>query len=174
MLFKNLKLDVLTKFSNFNNIENLKIEKSILHFSNNDIVLNDNLIYPLIDHSMRITGQLPKLILAKKSFSAFNVKKNNIVGLIVTLRKNNLKNFLKKTITTINPICKKDINLKFNNNSNILVYNIGFDKLKLIPDLLMLNSINNKEGFHLEIYIKSSNKDVNFYILSVLLSNSIQ
>lgn len=177
MLYKNLKLDIITKFPFNKEIQNLKCDCIKIHFTNNSLTSNNKLIYPMIEHSISLTTQIPKLLLAKKSNSAFNVRKHFTVSLITTLRNNIMLNMLKKLTSTIIPNNKKSVNLKYNNQKNKLVYNLGFDKLKLLPDLNQFNNHNNKEGFHLEVIITSKftkeQNNIRIFMMNGILSNGL-
>jgi len=62
--------------------------------SNNNVVQNTKLLVPLINTSISITGQYPKLIKTKKSVASFKLRKGGVVGLLTTLRGGKCENFL--------------------------------------------------------------------------------
>ncbi len=92
---KNYKLnDYIAKlpYNHPYNRPELKEIKVII--SNNNVVQNTKLLVPLINTSMSITGQYPKLIKTKKSVASFKLRKGGVVGLLTTLRGGKCKNFL--------------------------------------------------------------------------------
>ena len=84
---KNYKLNEYIAKLPYNNPYNkpeLKEVKVIV--SNNNVIQNQKLLIPLINTSMGITGQFPKLIKTKKSVASFKLRKGGVVGLLTTLR----------------------------------------------------------------------------------------
>ena len=110
MLYKNLNLDIISKFHTENYTHKHKLEQINIHMTNN--LINNKNIYHLILHSLILTGQSPKIIIAKNNIASFNVRMNNPVSLITTLKNNNMLKFLKKLITVIIPNNKKKYKLK--------------------------------------------------------------
>jgi large subunit ribosomal protein L5 len=93
---KNYKLNEYIAKLPYNNPYNkpeLKEVKVIV--SNNNVIQNQKLLIPLINTSMGITGQFPKLIKTKKSVASFKLRKGGVVGLLTTLGGVRKENFLK-------------------------------------------------------------------------------
>ncbi len=177
MLYQNTMLDIITKFPFEKRTEKLKLDSVEMNFNNNDILVNNFLIIPLIQTATELTSQAPKILYIKKANSAFNMRIGGHIALVTTLRNKNLNLFLKKFIATSLPYYKKDDKLSVSHKKNFLIFTMGIDKLKNLPELYY--SLNNhaKDGFRLEIKIRSHSNEkanlVRIYMLSSLLANSI-
>ena len=101
----NIKNDLLIKFAPIGNISPYnqpELQEIRLIISNNNIKNNKSYI-PLLNICMGITGQYPKLLKSGVSIASFRLRKGNLIGLLTTLRKTNLSNFLTLLNTNILP-----------------------------------------------------------------------
>jgi large subunit ribosomal protein L5 len=119
-------------------------------------------------HKIRlITGQQPFITKAKKSIAAFKIRKNMIIGLKVTLRREKMYAFLEKLIKLILPRLRDFRGLKkeaFDNQGN---YNLGITDYSIFPEL-DFEKIQNKQGFNINIIINSKNKNESYILLKEL------
>jgi large subunit ribosomal protein L5 len=127
MLYKNAKLNLISKFNDYNVNNYNKLKELELTFTNNNMINNVKLIYPMYEQIINITGQIPLINKAKKNNSGFNIRKKIPISLIVTLRKKNMIKFLKKYLyIVINK--KENINKdRYNNQKRKLSYQIGYN-----------------------------------------------
>jgi large subunit ribosomal protein L5 len=105
---------------------------------------------------MTITGQKPKATAAKKSIAGFKIRAGDNVGLCVTLRENNMWEFMDKLISIVLPRMKdfQGISRKsFDNSGN---YSIGFVEQIVFPEI-EYDKIDKIRG--LQVTIVSSGND---------------
>lgn len=138
-----------TKYSNIHLIPKLKS----IHVSTNLglNMSNKQISTKVLEDFKNITGQHPKITIAKKSISNFKLRKGMPLGYSVTLRRKNMYAFLEKLIhftlpqiRDFNGISKKKIDKQLNISFGIKDYNI-------FPEL-----INNLSTYHQGLQITIS------------------
>jgi large subunit ribosomal protein L5 len=154
--------DLLTK-SNIKNIfEITKITKICLNIGFKNANIEKKKLINILVLLKLITNQKPIVTKSKKNNIFLKIKKNSIIGCKVTLKRNNIYNFLEKILIFIIPNLNKNINLNLQ-NKNILNFQIKnilnffelrkeFLKFKEIPPIdisIHTNSKNNKELFNI-------------------------
>ncbi len=82
-----------------------------------------------------ITGQKPRVNLAKKSISGFSLRKGAPIGLSVTLRKKRLGDFLDKLFKLVLPQVKDFRGLSLNSFDGQGNYTLGLRENTLFPEL---------------------------------------
>ncbi|PZN09409.1 MULTISPECIES: 50S ribosomal protein L5 [Thermaerobacter] len=75
-----------------------RIEKIVINMGVGDAIQNPKLLDSAVKELALITGQRPMVTRAKKSISAFKVRKGMAIGCKVTLRKQRMWDFLTKLI----------------------------------------------------------------------------
>lgn len=104
----------------------------------------------------KITGQKPKVTLAKKSISGFKLREGEKIGLVVTLRGERMYDFFQKLVTIVLPRIKDFRGLKrtsFDTRGN---YTVGLSEYSVFPEV-DLGKI--EKVFGLEITIGTSALD---------------
>ena len=112
-----------------------KIEKIIISISTKDIILNPKIINTVYEDLYLITGQKPLITKAKCSISGFKLRKGEVLGLKVTLRKIMMYEFLDRLINIALPRIKdfKGININsFDKNGNL---SIGIREYMIFPEI---------------------------------------
>lgn len=107
---------------------------------------------------MTITGQKPKMTAAKKSIAGFKIRAGDHVGLAVTLRGNNMWEFMDKLVSIVLPRMKdfQGISrLSFDKSGN---YSLGFSEQIVFPEI-EYDKIDKVRG--LQVTIVSSGTDSN-------------
>lgn len=104
-----------------------------------------------------ISGQKPVIIKAKKSISAFKLRKGMPIGIKVTLRRNHMWEFLEKFINIALPRVKdfRGISNKFDGNGNIT---IGIKDIIIFPEITY-KDIDRVRGMNISILINSNKND---------------
>lgn len=105
-----------------------------------------------------ITGQLPAVALAKKSVSAFKIRKGAPAGLVVTLRGSKMYDFLDRLINISLPRSRdfKGIDPKnIDKDGNL---NIGIKEHIIFPEIFSEN-IRNIFSFEITIVTNKKNRD---------------
>lgn len=83
----------------------------------------------------RITGQRPVKMLARKSISAFKIRKGNVVGLKVTLRGPRMWNFLEKLVKITFPRVRDFRGLAVKSFDGRGNYSVGFPEHMAFPEI---------------------------------------
>ena len=142
-----------TKFKNPYNKNSLN--SIVLHFNDNNSNKDKYALLPGIINLLDITGQRPGIIKSNKSISAFKIRKGMEIGGILTLRKQNLKNFINLLILNW-PVFNTTIKLnKFNNVTFGIVNNT-----KLFSTSIPIC------GLNIILQFKGNNKESNSLLLS--------
>jgi large subunit ribosomal protein L5 len=80
-----------------------RIEKIVVNMGLGEATQNTKLLDPLVADLASITGQKPVTTKAKKSIAAFKVRAGMSIGAMVTLRNDNMYEFLDRLISTALP-----------------------------------------------------------------------
>jgi len=113
-----------------NIMETPKISKIVLNVGLNG---DDKAFKTVIDILGRISGQAPVKTLAKKSIAAFKIREGMPLGVMVTLRKKSMYDFLDKLINLALPKTRdfQGTSLKFDGRGN---YNLGLKEWNIFPE----------------------------------------
>ncbi|GIW66052.1 MAG: 50S ribosomal protein L5 [Candidatus Parcubacteria bacterium] len=105
----------------------------------------------------KITGQKPKVVLARKSVSGFKLRKGMPVALLVTLRKKRLFDFIERLTTYVLPRYRDFKGVQKNNLDNRGYLNLGFKDISIFPEAIYDRSKYNL-GLQVTIITNSKNK----------------
>ena len=92
------KKDCVYKLQNKTTFCIPKLEKLVINLSSNEVINNPKEMLICITAAELLTNQKPIIYRAKKSLSEFRLKKNSVIGLKITLRKNHLFDLLENFI----------------------------------------------------------------------------
>lgn len=123
------------KFGYKNDHELPKILKIIVNMGLNDALKDKGVIDKGSEQLTIITGQKPLTTLARKSISAFKLRKGVPIGLKVTLRGKRMFDFWEKLVRIVLPRMRdfRGISAKsFDSQGNL---NLGFKEQGIFPDL---------------------------------------
>ena len=90
---------LMEKFNYSSKMQAPKIEKIVLNIGVGDAVSNSKLLDDAVNELTLITGQKPVVTRAKKSIAGFKLREGQAIGCKVTLRGENMYNFIDKLIT---------------------------------------------------------------------------
>lgn len=103
-LYKEVSVPQLTAASSRKNQFSVpKIEKTVISSGIGKFKDDSKLIELVVSELKAITGQLPKITRAKKAISAFKLRENEVIGLMVTLRGERMWSFLDKLVNVVLP-----------------------------------------------------------------------
>jgi large subunit ribosomal protein L5 len=106
---------------------------------------------------IRITGQKPVKTLAKKSISNFKIRQGMVIGMMVTLRKKRMYDFVDKLINVVLPRLRDFHGLlekSIDKNGNL---NIGFREHIVFPEINP-DEIESLHGLEISIVISTKDK----------------
>lgn len=123
-----------------------KIEKIVINVGAGEAALNSSVLEKIISDLSTITGQKPVVTKAKKSISAFKIRKGVAIGVKVILRGKRMWDFLEKLIKIVLPrirnfrgVSKKSFdghgNLNLGLSEQTLFSEIDYDKIDKIRGL---------------------------------------
>lgn len=112
-----------------------KALKIVVNVGAGEAVVNKNVIGHIQEQMTQITGQKPVVTKARKSISAFKIRKGMPLGVKVTLRGRRMYEFLEKLIRIVIPRIRD-----FRGISETCVdqhgnFNIGFSEQTLFPEI---------------------------------------
>ena len=94
----------LTKKHNYKSVMEVpKLEKIVINMGVGDATTNSKLLEAAVEDLAQITGQKPVVTKAKKAIAGFKVREGQPIGCKVTLRGENMYNFLDKLISITLP-----------------------------------------------------------------------
>jgi len=105
-----------------------------------------------------ITGQRPVITRAKKSIAGFNVRKGDICGIMVTLRRNRMYEFLDRLITVALPRVRDFNGLPKKSTDGKNSYTIGIREQVIFPEI-DYNSIYKVRGMNITITTNAKTPD---------------
>lgn len=124
------------KHSYRNDLEVPRIEKIVLNIGAGDAASNSKFIEAAVNDLALISGQKPVVTRAKKSIANFKLREGHAIGTKVTLRGENMYNFLDKLISISLPRVRdfRGINAKaFDGRGN---YTLGIKEQLIFPEIV--------------------------------------
>ncbi|MBO8143218.1 MAG: 50S ribosomal protein L5 [Thermodesulfobacterium sp.] len=97
---------LMERFNYKNVYEVPKVEKICVNMGLGEATINPKIIDQAIVELAQITGQRPKICKARKSIAGFKLRKGVPIGVMVTLRKNRMYDFLTRLINVALPRVK--------------------------------------------------------------------
>lgn len=135
-----------------------KIVKIVVNVGAGEAVTNRGVLEKIQEQIGLITGQKPIITKAKKSVSAFKIRKGFPIGVKVTLRGKRMLDFLEKLIKIVIPRIKdfRGIPLKSIDKSGNL--NIGFREQTIFPEI-DYDKIDKIRGLEVTIVTNAKDKE---------------
>jgi len=127
--------DLTNKYSYKNIMEVPKLEKIVVNIGCGDATSNSKLLEASMKDLEIITGQKPVATKAKKSIAGFKLREGQAIGCKVTLRGENMYNFLDKLISITLPRVRdfRGISNKaFDGRGN---YTLGLTEQLIFPEI---------------------------------------
>lgn len=112
-----------------------KLEKIVVNMGVGDATSNSKLLEAAVNDLALITGQKPVVTKAKKSIAGFKVREGQSIGCKVTLRGDNMYNFMDKLISISLPVVRdfRGVSPKaFDGRGN---YTMGIKEQLIFPEI---------------------------------------
>ncbi len=90
---------LISKYNYSSRMETPKLEKIVINMGVGDATQNSKFLEGAVEDLTKITGQKPVITKAKKSIAGFKIREGQSIGCKVTLRGENMYNFLDKLIS---------------------------------------------------------------------------
>lgn len=136
-----------------------KLEKVVLNMGIGTYIRTGNKDYSVLqEHLALISGQAPVVKFAKKAISNFKLRAGMPVGLTVTLRGDNMYNFLDKLVNVVLPRVKdfRGISKKsFDTEGN---YNFGIKEHTIFPEVPQEDVVKN-HGIQITVKTTATTKE---------------
>ena len=132
---KTIVSDLMSKHNYKNVMEVPKLEKIVVNIGCGDATSNSKLLEAAMRDLEAITGQKPVATKAKKSIAGFKLREGQAIGCKVTLRGENMYNFLDKLISITLPRVRdfRGISNKaFDGRGN---YTLGLTEQLIFPEI---------------------------------------
>ena len=132
---KTIVSDLMSKHNYKNVMEVPKLEKIVVNIGCGDATTNSKLLEAAMRDLETITGQKPVATKAKKSIAGFKLREGQAIGCKVTLRGENMYNFLDKLISITLPRVRdfRGISNKaFDGRGN---YTLGLTEQLIFPEI---------------------------------------
>ena len=132
---KTIVSDLMSKHNYKNIMEVPKLEKIVVNIGCGDATTNSKLLEAAMKDLELITGQKPVATKAKKSIAGFKLREGQAIGCKVTLRGENMYNFLDKLISITLPRVRdfRGISNKaFDGRGN---YTLGLTEQLIFPEI---------------------------------------
>lgn len=113
-----------------------KIEKIVINIGCGDAAHDEKYIDAAVRELALISGQQPVTTKAKKSIAGFKIREGNVIGTKVTLRGENMYNFLEKLVKIVLPAVRdfRGISPKsFDGKGN---YTLGLKEQLVFPEVI--------------------------------------
>ena len=163
--------EILPKLKEEFDIKNLsaipEVAKVVINMGAGEISKEKELKEALSKDLAQITGQIPRITLAKISVAAFGIRVGMPVGLSVTLRGERMYDFLDKLFSIVLPRLRDFRGVaekSFDKSGN---YTLGFDEHTIFPELDPAKSAKAK-GFEATIVITASDPSKSKRLLELL------
>ena len=138
---------LMSKYNYSSKMEVPKLEKIVINMGVGDATQNSKLIEGAVNDLTKITGQKPVVTKAKKSIAGFKVREGQPIGCKVTLRGENMYNFMDKLISLALPQVRD-----FRGKEQLIFAEIDYDeivKVRGMDIVFVTTAKTNEESFDL-------------------------
>ena len=150
---------IIKEFNLKNTMQVPRLQKIVINCAIKDAVGNPKVLDSALDEIMAIAGQKPVLTRAKKAIATFKVREGNAVGVMVTLRKARMWEFLDRLVNVAFPRVRdfKGVNPKsFDGRGNysvglreqIIFSEIDYDKVDKVRGMTITVATSSKSNEH--------------------------
>ncbi|MEK7619536.1 MAG: 50S ribosomal protein L5 [Patescibacteria group bacterium] len=130
--------------------------------------LKDPAVLEIVQDSLsRITGQRPVKTKAKKSIASFKVRKGQVIGFSVTLRKRHMEDFLSKLIHVALPRVRDFRGLEQSSIDQSGNFSIGFRENLAFPEIKS-DEIERTHGLEVSIATTAKNRETGLALFTLL------
>jgi len=162
-----VKKKLMTELKQANIMAVPTIVKIVVNVGAGEAVTNKNVLEKIQEQLTMITGQKPVITKARKSISAFKIRKGLPIGVKVTLRGERMYNFLEKLVKVVIPRLRdfRGINDKsIDHNGNL---NLGFTEQTLFPEI-EYDKIDKIRGLQVTIVTTANKNEVGKKLFEIL------
>lgn len=165
--FETIRPAIMERFSMTNPMEVPKLEKVVVNMGVGKATENRKFLDDAARDLGIITGQKPKITVARRSVSGFKLREGNAIGCVVTLRGRRMWEFLDRLISVVIPRIRDFRGLSprsFDGRGN---YNMGLSEQIVFPEI-DLDSVENTQGMNVTITIRNGTDEMSHELLKGL------
>lgn len=164
------KKDIVPKLQKDLGIKNImevpKLEKVVLNMGIGTYIRSGNKDYSvLVEHLALITGQAPVVKNAKKAISNFKLRAWMPVGITVTLRGENMYNFLDKLVNIVLPRVRDFRGISGKSFDKEWNYNFGIKEHTIFPEVPQDDVVKN-HGLQITVKTTATSKEAGKQLLT--------
>jgi len=158
-----LKTELQAELGIKNPMQTPKVEKIIISVGAGFAMKDNKLIQNIEDTITKIAGQKASTVIAKKSVAGFKVREGMPVGIRVTLRGENMYNFLDRLVSIALPRVKDFRGVPRNGFDGRGNYNFGLQEQLIFPEV-SYDSIMQIHGMNITV-VTTANTDKHAFTL---------
>ena len=162
--YKERIVPALTKEFNYTTVMQVpRLEKIVINHGLGAATQDKKLIETSINELTAITGQKAVATLSRKDISNFKLRKKMPVGVMVTLRRDRMYEFLERLIRVALPRIRdfKGINAKFDGRGN---YTLGITEQIIFPEI-NIDSVSKMMGMNITFVTSAKTDEEGFALL---------
>nr|UAD85237.1 ribosomal protein L5 [Crassiphycus crassissimus] len=156
--------DLQNKFKYSNIHEVPKIVKITINRGLGEAAMNNKVLEKSMNEITAITGQKPKITKSKKAIAGFKIRENIAIGLMVTLRRDKMYDFLNKLINLALPRIRDFRGISSNSFDGRGNYNLGLKEQIIFPEV-KYDDIDKIRGLNITIVTTAKNNEESFALL---------
>lgn len=145
-------------FSLENDLSAPRLAKVVINAGVADAISDKAVLKKVENQVATISGQMPKVTLAKKSISAFKLKEKDPIGVTVTLRGKKAWNFIERFIGIVMPRMRDFRGLPMDKFDRFGNYSLGIPEQILFPEIDYAK-VDKIRGLVVTFVIKNSNRE---------------
>lgn len=164
---KEIKTQLMEEF-NIKNVHALpQISKVVINAGAAEALSDKGTLEKIKDQIATISGQQPKITLAKKSISSFKLRAKDPIGVMVTLRSKKAWDFLEKFTTIVTPRIRDFRGLPISKFDRFGNYSYGITEQIIFPEI-EYSKIDKIRGLVLTVVIKKSTPEKSRRLLELI------
>jgi len=144
-----------------------KLKKIVVNMGIGDASKDKNILDKIVNYVGKIAGQKPQLRKSNKSIAEFNVRKNDAIGVRVTLRGVRMYEFYDKLVSIVLPRVRDFQGVKANAFDQQGNYNLGLSE-QIIFSEVDYDTIDRVRGLQITINTTAKNRDSAYLLLKYL------
>ncbi len=155
------------EFGLTNNMALPTVKKVVLASGVVEAITNREVLEKVKDQLAAISGQRPRVTLAKKSIASFKLRAKDPIGVMVTLRSKKAWQFLEKFISIVAPRMRDFRGFPTSNFDKSGNYSLGIPEQIIFPEI-DYSKIDKIRGFVITVVFKNSNPQKSQRVLELL------
>lgn len=166
-LHENYLTNIVPQLKEQLNIKNVmmvpRLEKIVINVGVKEAVSDSKVLQHVVDVIAKISGQKPVKTLARKSIAGFKIREDMPLGVMVTLRRQRMYEFLDRLINLALPRVRdfQGVSTKLDGRGN---YNLGIKEYSIFPEV-DYGALEKMTGMNITIHTSAINDEQGFELL---------